>query len=88
MNDKVENITVESRKGEFWACPCGNRADVSGFETSDRAGQLVEPARFWRNLYQCMQCGRIYDQTGNLVDIAPGDPGQAKDGDAGKPLAK
>jgi len=78
MNDKPENISVESEKGEFWVCLCGNRADVSGFETSNSAGRLVKPASLWRDLYQCMECGRIYDQAGNLVNMAPVDPGQAK----------
>lgn len=61
------NIRKESEKGEFWVCPCGNRADLEDFETVDREGRPAKPASLWRDLYMCMQCGRIYDQEGNLV---------------------
>ncbi len=62
------NIRVTDEiNGDYWFCSCGNRADISGFNTTDLKGCPIEPRSMWKDLYMCRRCGKIYDLEGELV---------------------
>jgi len=49
-------------------CVCGKTDPHGGsWETTDRAGNPVEPTSAWLGYVRCTECGRIYDAEGVAV---------------------
>jgi len=57
-----EYITHEKDDHDAWHCICGNTPASDGFYPCDEAGNEMEPADGWKNLYVCNRCGRIIQQ--------------------------
>lgn len=54
-------------KCDAWLCVCGKTDPHGSWETTDDAGNPVEPTREWRGHQRCTACGRVYDRTGYAV---------------------
>ncbi len=63
-----EYITHAETYPDQWICLCANEAESEGFNSCDKNGDLVEPIEgLWDDLYVCMKCGRIIDQSDRQV---------------------
>ena len=69
-----EFITNEAGNDEAWICICGNRPDSDGFYPCDKDGNEIEPTTEsgWRELYVCLNCGRIIHQ--NTLEVVGRNP--------------
>lgn len=62
-----ERIAHDDENEEAWVCVCGNTPTSHGFHPCDLAGNEMEPAKGWRDLYLCAGCGRIVNQ--NTLEV-------------------
>jgi hypothetical protein len=53
---------------DSWLCVCG-RTDSRGgtWQSSDAAGNAVEPSNSWLGHMSCLECGRVYTREGLVV---------------------
>lgn len=60
-----EYIYQDPEDVQAWECICGNTTCRAGFTSCDSAGNEMQPTidSGWQDLYLCLECGRIIDQT-------------------------
>jgi hypothetical protein len=55
-------------KCDAWLCVCGATDSRGGsWETTDAAGNTVQPNASWGGYQKCTSCGRAYDRDGRAL---------------------